>query len=99
MVVYNEQNKQGTIVIEDVNINNIQSTIKTINWDIFHIVQLEDKNGYVVYVCGSLEEDGFAYGFLRNGQHILSQNPPNSLNEITQVFLNYLKKSEKIKQS
>ena len=90
LVVYNEQNKQGETIIENVNDSNIQSTINTIDWSIFHIVQLEDRNGYVVYVCGCLEEDGFAYGYLKNGRHILSQNPPNSLIEVTQIFINYL---------
>ena len=52
----------------------IKSTMKSTNWNEFHIVQLEDENGdkyKTLQVSGNLGNDGLASGFVTDDDHIL----------------------------
>ncbi|TXG36706.1 hypothetical protein [Seonamhaeicola maritimus] len=75
----------------------IKNTMKSINWNEFHIVQLEDENGdgyKSLHVSGSLEEDGLASGFVTDDDHILLVKPPTTVKEMTEILLDFLKGEE-----
>ena len=72
----------------------IKSTMKSINWNEFHIVQLEDENdnGYkALHVSGSLGDDGLASGFVTENDHILMVKPIETVDEMTKILLDFLK--------
>ena len=57
----------------------IKSTMESINWNEFHIVQLEDENENALNVSGSLYEDGLVSGYVTEDDIILIVNPPKSV--------------------
>lgn len=72
----------------------IKSTMESINWNEFHIVQLEDENGdgfKTLHVSGSLVEDGLASGFVTDNDHILMVNPIETVDQMTKILLDFLK--------
>lgn len=79
----------------------IKSTMKSINWNKFHILQLEDENndGYkALHVSGSLGDDGLASGFVTDDDHILMVKPIETVDQMTEILLDFLK-GENIWQS
>ena len=72
----------------------IKTLMKSINWNEFHIVQLEDENENALHVSGSLADDGLASGFVTEDNHILKVKPINTVKEMTEILLDFLK-SEK----
>lgn len=68
----------------------IQNTMQSINWNEFHIVQLEDKDGNALHVSGSLEEDGLASGYVTEEDHLLKTEPPTSVEEMTTILIDFL---------
>ena len=72
----------------------IKSTMLSINWEEFHIVQLEDlnSNGFkALHVSGSLSEDGLASGLVTDDDHILMTKPIETVDQMTEILLDFLK--------
>lgn len=72
----------------------IKSTMKSTNWNEFHIVQLEDENGNgykALHVSGSLGDDGLASGFVTDDDHILLVKPLETVEQMTEILLDFLK--------
>ncbi len=72
----------------------IKSTMHSINWEEFHIVQLEDLNstGFkALHVSGSLSEDGLASGLVTDDDHILITKPITTVEQIIEILLDFLK--------
>ncbi|MFD2188690.1 hypothetical protein ACFSJT_17945 [Aquimarina celericrescens] len=72
----------------------IESTMESINWNEFHIVQLEDEsdNSFKgLHVSGSLLEDGLASGFVTDDDHILMVKPIATVDQMTEILLDFLK--------
>ena len=72
----------------------IKSTMKSINWNEFHSVQLEyeNDNGYkALHVSGSLGDDGLASGLVTDDDHILMVKPIETVDQMTEILLDYLK--------
>ena len=72
----------------------IKSTMESINWNEFHIVQLEDENENALHVSGSLYEDGLASGYATEDDQILIVNPPKSVKEMTEILIDFLQGEE-----
>ncbi len=72
----------------------IKNTMKSTNWNEFHIVQLEDENGggyKALHVSGSLSDDGLASGFVTDDDHILMVKPIQTVDQMTEILLDFLK--------
>ena len=72
----------------------IKSTMETINWNEFHIVQLEDESNNAfkaLHVGGSLVEDGLASGFVTDDDHILMVKKIETIEQMTEILLDFLK--------
>ena len=81
-------------ISENVTVEIIKETMNSINWNEFHIVQLEDKNadGYkVLDVGGSLGNDGLASGLMTDDDHILLAKPLETVDQMTEILLDFLK--------
>ena len=75
----------------------IKSTMESTNWNEFHIVQLEDENGNgykALHVSGSLGDDGLASGFVTDDDHISLVKPLETVEQMTEILLDYLKGEE-----
>ena len=72
----------------------IKNTMKSTNWNEFHIVQLEDENGdgyKALHVSGSLSDDGLASGFVTDDDHILMVKQIQTVGQMTEILLDFLK--------
>ena len=75
----------------------IKNTMVSTNWNEFHIVQLEDENGdgyKALHVSGSLGDDGLASGFVTDDDHILLVKPLETVEQMTEILLDFLKGEE-----
>ncbi|MAB47574.1 MAG: hypothetical protein CMC05_02980 [Flavobacteriaceae bacterium] len=75
----------------------IKSTMESTNWNEFHIVELEDENGNgykALHVSGSLGDDGLASGFVTDDDHILLVKPLETVEQMTEILLDFLKGEE-----
>lgn len=75
----------------------IKSTMESTNWNEFHIVELEDENGNgykALHVSGSLGDDGLASGFVTGDDHILLVKPLETVEQMTEILLDFLKGEE-----
>ncbi|GAB5564117.1 MAG: hypothetical protein Wins2KO_11800 [Winogradskyella sp.] len=75
----------------------IKSTMKSTNWNEFHIVQLEDENGNeykALHVSGSLGDDELASGFVTDDDHILLVKSLETVEQMTEILLDFLKGEE-----
>jgi len=94
LVVTYDYGEKTKIITEKATAEIIKSTMKSINWNEFHIVQLEDKNadGYKgLDVGGSLGDDGLASGLVTDDNHILLVKPLETVEQMTQILLDFLK--------
>ena len=93
LVVTYEYGEKTKIISEKATAEIVKSTMKSINWNEFHIVQLEDENGggyKALDVGGSLIDDGLASGLVTDDDHILMVNPPETVEEMTEILLDFL---------
>ena len=93
VVTYNYGEKTK-IISEKATEEIIKSTMKSINWNEFHIVQLEDENGggyKALDVGGSLGDDGLASGLMTDDDHILMVKPLKTVDQMTEILLDFLK--------
>lgn len=81
-------------ISEKATVEQIKKTMESINWNEFHIVQLEDEKENALHVSGSLTEDGFSSGYVTTDNHILLVNPPTSVKEMTEILIEFLKGEE-----
>ena len=75
----------------------IKNTMTSTNWNEFHIVQLEDENGdkyKALHVSGSLNNDGLASGFVTDDDHILLVKQLKTVEQMTEILLDFLKGEE-----
>jgi hypothetical protein len=81
-------------ISEKATLEIIKTTMESINWNEFHIVQLESEEGNALHVSGSLTDDGLASGFVTEDDHILKVNPIKTVEEMTEILLDFLKGEE-----
>ncbi|MBL1219202.1 MAG: hypothetical protein D8M59_17120 [Planctomycetes bacterium] len=94
LVVTYDYGEKTKIIAEKATAEIIKSTMKSINWNEFHIVQLEDKNadGYkALDVGGSLGDDGLASGLVTDEDHILLVKPLETVDQMTEILLDFMK--------
>ncbi|WP_420552255.1 hypothetical protein [Tenacibaculum aiptasiae] len=90
---YNYGEKTETIS-EKATVELIKSTMNSINWNKFHIVQLEDENGKnykALHVSGSLKDDGLTSGFVTDDNHILIDKQIKTVEQMTEILIDFLK--------
>ena len=94
LVVSYDFGENQKIISEKATSEIIKSTMKSINWNEFHIVQLEDESNNTfkaLHVSGSLSEGGLASGFVTDDDHILMVEPIKTVNQMTEILLDFLK--------
>ncbi len=94
LVVTYDYGENTKTISEKATAEIIKSTMKSINWNEFHIVQLEDENGNgykALDVGGSLRDDGLASGFVTDDDHILMAKPLETVDQMTEILLTFLK--------
>lgn len=82
------------VISEKATMEIIKNTMESINWNEFHIVQLEDEsdNSFKgLHVSGSIVEDGLASGFVTDDYHILLVKPIVTVDQMTEILLDFLK--------
>lgn len=91
LIVFHNFGQNGKIISENVTSKIIRNTMNSINWNEFHIVQLEDENDNALHVSGSLNEDGLASTFTKGDDHILMDKPIETVEQMTEILLHFLK--------
>lgn len=93
VVAYNYGQNLKTIS-EKATEEEIKNTMESINWYEFHIVQLVDEKENSLHVSGSLVEDGLSSGYVTTDNHILKASPPTSVEEMTEILIEFVKGEE-----
>jgi hypothetical protein len=91
LIVFYNFGQDEKIVSENVTSKIIRNTMNSINWNEFHIVQLEDKNDNALHVSGSLNEDGLTSTFTKDDDHILMVKPIETVEQMIEILLDFLK--------
>ncbi len=91
LVVLYDFAQTSKIISEKATEELIEKTMKSIDWEQFHAVYLEDKNGNMMDVSGSLHEDGLASSYVNDDIHLLKVNPPETVEEMTEILVDFLK--------
>lgn len=94
LVLFRNFGQEEEVISEEVTSEIIRATMNSINWNEFHIVQLEDKNGdnyKALNVSGSIKDDGLVSGFMTNDNHILLITPLRTVEQMTEILLDFLK--------
>ena len=91
LVVFHNFGQDERIISEKATSKIIRNTMNSINWNEFHIVQLEDENDNALHVSGSLNEDGLASTFTKDDNHILMVKPIETVEQMIEILLDFLK--------
>ncbi|WP_417444724.1 hypothetical protein [Joostella sp.] len=94
LIVSNKYGENIKTISKKVTSKIIISTMDSINWNNFHIVQLEDEGDNTfkaLHVSGSLVEDGLASGFVTNENHIIMVKPIKTVDQMTEILLDFFK--------
>lgn len=75
------------IISNSSTLTDIERTMKNLDWNKFHQVILEKRNGDLIEVGGSLIEDGLSVTYIEDGKQYLISEPPTTVSEMT----NFLK--------
>jgi len=90
-VVFRNFGQDEKIISEKATSEIIRNTMNSINWNEFHIVQLEDENDNTLHLSGSLSEDGLASTFTKDDDHILMVKPIETVEQMIEILLDFLK--------
>ncbi|WP_425075951.1 hypothetical protein [Psychroserpens sp. S379A] len=91
LIVFHNFGQDVKIISENVTSGIIRNIMNSINWNEFHIVQLEDENNNALHVSGSLNEDGLASTFTKDDDHILMVKPIETVEQMIEILLDFLK--------
>ncbi|WP_197276022.1 hypothetical protein [Mangrovimonas sp. TPBH4] len=94
LVVFHNFGKHEKIISEKATSEIIRNTMNSINWNKFHIVQLEDENHNALHVSGSLSDDGLASTFTKGDNLILMVKPIETVEQMVEILINFLKGEE-----
>lgn len=89
LVIYYGFGDSTKVISNNTNQNEIDSTMKSIDWKDFHMVCLEESNGNTLDVGGSLFEDGFSSGYMNvseNNNLILRSPIPSGVNDMIETL-------------
>lgn len=92
LVVFHNFGQDAKIIAEKATNEIIRNTMNSVNWNEFHIVQLEDEHDNSLHVSGSLrDDDDLASGFTKEDDHILLVKPIKTVEQMTEILLDFLK--------
>jgi len=91
LLVISNYGQNTEIISEDPSHETIKNTMQNLNWQGFHQVVLEKKNGDWLEVGGSLNpSDGLSVMYEENGNQHVIKVPPTTIDEMTYFLLDYL---------
>ncbi len=76
--------------------SDIISTMKSINWNLFHQVLLSKNGSDWIEVGGNLAEDGLSVMYEKNNEQFVIDNPPSNIEQLTEILLSYLNNDGKL---
>lgn len=91
---YGQTEKTITENASDIDVIKI---MKELDWNKFHQVILEQNNGDLMEVGGSLNEDGLSVLYQENEKQYVISSPPATVIEMTNFLLMYLQGNEEFK--
>lgn len=91
LVIFRNFGQEEKKISEKATSEIIRNTMNSINWNEFHIVQLEDENDNALHVSGSLTADGLASAFTKDDDHILMVKPIETVEQMIEILLDFLK--------
>jgi hypothetical protein len=87
-----------TVIADSATAEEIRSTMAAIDWQQFHQVILVQVNKDWLEVGGSTGDNGFSVVYEETGKQYIIVEPPKSVNELTEILLNYLDSDNNFKK-
>ena len=85
-------------VSDSTTIEQVKNIMKSLDWQDFHQVVLEQVNGDWIEVGGNIGEDGLSAMYEESGEQYVINEPPSSVKHMTEILLSYLQGDNKFKE-
>ena len=70
-------------------VEQIEKTMDSINWNLFHQVVLSINDSSWIEVGGNLKDDGLSVTYEENGRQYIIDEPPSSVDGMKKILLSY----------
>ena len=95
LTVISDYGKNEELISENATEADVVEQMKSLDWNGFNQVILQQQNGDLLEVGGGLRpDDGFSMIFNTNGEEFVVKDPPTTVEQMTQTLLLYLTKNE-----
>lgn len=97
LMVLSNYGAQEKLVSDNPTVEEIIKTMNEINWNNFHQVVLSTDNNNWIEVSGKLNDDGLSSMYEENGQQFVINEPPSSVEHMTEILVSYFDGDGKFK--
>lgn len=85
-------------ISDSTSIIQIKNTMNELDWNNFHQVILSTDNSNWIEVGGNLNEDGLSSMYEENGKQFIINEPPSSVEHMTEILISYFNRDGKFKK-
>lgn len=92
-------NSQEETISNDPDEYLIKKIMLSLNWENFNSVSLENNEMNLINVSGNIASEGLALIYQKEGELYVSKNSPQSINELSNVLISYLKGNKTLNEN
>lgn len=98
LMVLSNYGAEEKIISDSTSLAQIKQTMKEIDWNTFNQVILSTDNSNWIEVGGNLNEDGLSSMYEENGKQFIINEPPSSVEHMTEILISYFNGDGKFKK-
>lgn len=98
LTVISDYGENEKTISDSATIEQVKSTMLSLDWKEFHQVVLEQKDGNWIEVGGNIGDDGLSSMYEENGNQFVINRPPSSVEHMTKILLSYLRGDNKFRE-
>ena len=98
LLILSDYGAKEKIISNNTSAIEIENTMASVNWNLFHQVVLSKSEKDWIEVGGNLNEDGLSCMYEENDEVFVINNPPTSVLEMTEILISYFKDDNKFKK-
>ena len=90
LLVLSDYGSNEELKLKNPSKSDVVSTMKSINWNLFHQVLLSRNDHDWIEVGGNLAEDGLSSMYEKNKEQFVIDKAPSNIEQLTEILLSYL---------
>ncbi len=98
LTVLSNYGENEKTVSDSATIEQVKRIMQTLDWKDFHQVVLEQESSDWIEVGGNLVEDGLSAMYEESGNQFVINQPPSSVEHMTEILLSYLQGDNKYRE-